>query len=405
MSEPSFPSAAEPPAHVPPDLIVDFDYFHPEGLEECGDVYAALKPLHDKPDIFWTPRNGGHWVSTRAEDQRWIRSEPLLFSRRESVVPAGAMNTLMPPTNVDPPYHARFRAVFNPFFSPAAIHRLEAGTRARMVEMIERLHPQGRCDFVEDFARIVPVEVFLAMLDLPASRRDEFAEWARAYINAPDQASKDHAAGVVAAFLSGVLDEREVNPGDDILSAIAAWRRNPRFQSEEEVIGMAMVSFLAGLDTVTGMLSFTMRHLATHPEARRRLIAEPAIIPKAVEEYIRRHGLSHSGRLVTDDVTRKGATIRKGDILLVVDALASIDERACPDAMEVDFGRQDAISDTFGNGVHRCVGEHLARMEMRVFLQEWMSRIPEFRVDPERPARSYSGVVIGVSQLGLLWDA
>lgn len=404
MAESINPPLAERPAHVPPECVVDFDYFHPPGMERGEDVYTALKHLHDLPDILWTPRNGGHWIATRAEDMRWIRSEPLLFSRKESVVPRGAMNTLMPPTNVDPPYHARFRAVLNPYFTPAAVSRLEGGIRAITIELIEGFRAKGRCEFVEDFARIMPVVVFLNLLQLPTERRAQFLEWGRGYINAPDQESKDQAAATVAQFLAGVLDEREAHPGDDLFSSIAAWRRNPRFQSEEEVIGMAMVSFLAGLDTVTGLLSFTAAHLADHPEAQRRLAREPGIVAAAAEEYIRRHGLSHSGRLITADVTRKGVAMKEGEILLVVDALCSMDERAYPDPLTIDFDRDNSVQDTFGNGVHRCVGEHLARLELRVFLEEWTARIPEFRIDPDKPPVTYSGVVIGMSQLGLLWD-
>lgn len=405
MTEPPSLHLTERPAHIPPECVIDFDYFHPPGMEKGEDVYTALKHLHDLPDILWTPRNGGHWIATRTEDMRWIRSEPLLFSRKESVVPAGMMHTLMPPTNIDPPYHARFRAVLNPYFTPAAVGRLEDGIRAITVELIEDFWQAGRCDFIEEFARIMPVVVFLNLLQLPTDRRAQFLEWGRGYINAPDQESKDRAAATVAEFLSGVLDEREAHPRGDLFSSIAAWRKNPRFQSEEEVIGMAMVSFLAGLDTVTGLLNFTVSHLAAHPDAQHRLVREPAIAPKAAEEYIRRHGLSNSGRLITADVTRKGVTMKEGDILLVVDALCSMDERACPGAMEIDFDRDNSVIDTFGNGVHRCVGEHLARLELRVFLEEWMTRIPEFRIDPEKPPVTYSGVVMGMSQLGLCWDA
>lgn len=394
---------AERPSHVPPGRVIDFDYFHPPGMDRGEDVYTALKHLHDLPDILWTPRHGGHWIVTRAEDMRWIRSEPLLFSRKESVVPRGAMNTLMPPTNVDPPYHARFRAVLNPHFTPSAVNRLEGEIRATTIELIEGFRAAGRCDFIEQFSRIMPVVVFLNMLQLPSSRRSQFLEWGRAYINAPDQATKDHAAGVVAEFLSGVLDEREARPGDDLFSSIAAWRKNARFQSEEEVIGMAMVSFLAGLDTVTGLLNFTACHLAAHPDAQRRLAEDPRIVPQAAEEYIRRFGLSNSGRLITEDVSRKGVTMKRGEILLVVDALCSMDERAYANPMEVDFDRDTSVHDTFGNGVHRCVGEHLARLELRVFLEEWIARIPEFGIDPEKPPVTYSGVVIGMSQLGLVW--
>jgi cytochrome P450 len=295
--------------------------------------------------------------------------------------------------------------VLNPYFTPAAVSRLEGAIRATTVELIEGFRPRGRCEFIAEFSRVMPVVVFLTLLQLPTERRAQFVEWGRAYINAPDQPTKDHAAAVVAEFLRGVLDEREANPGKDLFSSIAAWRRNPRFQSEEEVIGMAMVSFLAGLDTVTGLLSFTASHLAAHPEARRRLAQKPEIIPQAAEEYIRRYGLSHSGRLITDDVTRKGIAMKRGEIMLVVDALCSMDERAYPNPLEVDFDRDNSVHDTFGNGVHRCVGEHLARLEMRVFLEEWTARIPEFRTDPEMPPVTYSGVVIGMSQLGLIWSA
>src|SRR5262245_44659843 len=116
----------ERPPHVPADRVVDFDYFNPEGLADGEDVYTALKRLHDKPDILWTPRHGGHWIVTRAEDVRWVRDEPNLFSRTEFIIPRGLMNTLMPPVNVDPPYHARFRAVLNPSFTPGVIRSLNS---------------------------------------------------------------------------------------------------------------------------------------------------------------------------------------------------------------------------------------------------------------------------------------
>jgi cytochrome P450 len=392
------------PEHVPAGRVTDFDYFNPPGLQESGDVFLSLKSLHGGPDIQWTPRNGGHWILTRAADIRWSRSEPIVFSRAESVLPAGSMNTLMPPTNVDPPYHARFRAVLNPYFTPGAIKRRESEVRALTAELIDGLKPQGRCEFVEEFGRIMPVIVFLNLLELPVERRSEFLEWGRAYINASDQAVKDQAAATVAGFLREVLEERRSHPRDDLFSNIAKWRDNPRYQSDEEIIGMAMVSFLAGLDTVTGILSFTMLHLATHPQARRRLIEEPGILPNAVEEFFRRHGLANSGRIITEDIERDGITMKRGDLVLVPDALASMDERAYSDPMTIDFDRDTRTHDTFGGGVHRCIGEHLARLEMTVFLEEWMKRIPEFRIDPDRPPKTYSGVVMGVSQLGLLWD-
>jgi len=151
-------------------------------------------------------------------------------------------------------------------------------------------------------------------------------------------------------------------------------------------------------------MSFAARHLATDPAARRRLIDDPALIPNAAEEYIRRHGLTMTSRLIRQDVARKGVTMRAGEMLLVIDALAGIDERAWPDPMTIDYGRDTRGHDTFGNGPHKCVGEHLARMELAIFIEEWLKRIPDFRVEPERPAVTHAGPVIGMRQLGLRWD-
>jgi len=401
-SQPNFGNV-EPPPHVPPDRIVDFDYLHPEGFDG-RDIYAALKRLHDGPDILWSPRYGGHWIVTRAEDMRWIRSEPVLFSRTEFVIPRGSMNTLMPPVNVDPPYHARFRAVINPAFAPGAVRRLQESARDTAARLIARLKPRGACEFVDEVARVMPATVFFAMLELPLEQTEQSLIWARDYINAKDQETKDRTFAVVAEFLTTVLDEREANPGTDLFSRIAAWRKHPRFQCEEEVIGMAMTCFLGGLDTTASLMAFTMHHLATHPEARRRLIQDPALIPRAAEEYIRRNGLGISGRLLTRDVTRKGVTLKRDEMVMLIDALASLDERVYPNAFAIDYGRDNRTHDTFGNGVHRCVGEHLARMELIVLIEEWLKAIPEFQLDPELLPRTYSGVAIGMEQLGLRWN-
>jgi cytochrome P450 len=150
-------------------------------------------------------------------------------------------------------------------------------------------------------------------------------------------------------------------------------------------------------------MSFTARHLASCAEARRLLVEQPSLIPQAAEEYIRRHGLTMTARHIKQDIVRKGVTMKRDEMLLVVDPSAGIDERAYPNPLEIDYHRGATTHDTFGNSIHRCVGEHLARMELIVFMEEWLRRIPEFDLDPARPSRTYSGPVCGVSQLGLRW--
>jgi cytochrome P450 len=393
---------AAAPAHVPPAHIVDFDYLNPQGIEH-SEVYTVLKALHGLPDILWSPRHGGHWIVTRSEDVRWVRERHEIFSHTESGIPRGAMNVLMPPVTVDPPYHARFRAVLNPAFTPSAARALAGHAREVAIGLIDGLVPRGSCEFVADFARIMPVLVFLKVMDLPADRREEFVGWAVGYTSAKDQETKDRSAAAVAEFLASELDARARNPGGDLLSRIVAWRANPRFGHEGEVLGMAMVTFIGGLDTLSNLLSFTALHLAQHPEARAQLIAQPEQIPAAAEEYIRRHGLTMTGRLIRRDVSRKGVTMKADEMLLVIDPLAAIDERVYPDPLTIDFDRDTATHDSFGNAEHKCVGEHLARMELVIFLEEWLRRIPDFAIDPAQPPVTYAGPVIGVSQLGLTW--
>lgn len=395
-------AVAMPPSHVPRELVVDFDYLAPQ-LAQDEDVYVALKRLHALPDIVWTPRHGGHWIVSRSDDVRWVREEAIIFSHEEFMVPRGTMADLLPPTNVDPPYHARFRAVLNPTFAPGAIKRIAGQARETTAALIDELAARGRCEFVDDFARVMPVVIFLTMLELPIDRRAEFLAWGHDYARAAEPGVKAHALAAITGFLKEVLDAREGGPGEDLLSRIAGFRRNPRFQDESEVVGMAMNVFVGGLDTVSNMLAFTVRHLASDPAARRRLVENPELIPLATEEYLRRHGLAITARLVKQDVTRKGVSLRREDMVLVIDPLAGIDERAYPNPLAIDFDRDTRVHDTFGNGVHRCLGEHLARMEVTIFIDEWLKRIPEFRLDPAVPSRTHSGVVVSMSQLGLLW--
>jgi cytochrome P450 len=396
-----YDSATVPP-HVRPDLIIDFDYFFPDGMVE-SDVYSAWHKLHNGPDIVWTPRNGGHWILTRAQDIKWVQENYEVFSHEEFTIPRQANKIRMPPLTVDPPDHARFRAVLNPFFAPARVRELADKARALTIQLIESLAARGSCEFVTEFARIMPVTIFLGIVDLPLDRREDFVEWATGYISASVPAVRDSYLGKVSRYMSTVLEERFQNPGPDLLSRIASWRRDPRFEGEHEVFGMAMLIFFGGLDTVANMLSFTARHLAGHPELRRRLIDDPSIVPQAAEEYFRRHGLSNTGRLVKHATDYKDAHFAEGDMVMVPISMSSMDDREYSDPLTVDFDRPARSHNTFGNGPHKCVGAPLARVELRIFLEEWLKRIPDFCLDPQVAALTHSGPVNGVSRLGLLF--
>lgn len=405
---PSYATVARPP-HVAQTHVVDFDYLHPDLVE--GDVYQSFKRLHEGPDIKWTGRNGGHWIVSRADDVQWVQESWQLFSHKVKFIPRGSVQMRLPPLTEDPPMHARYRAIFNPFFTASRVATLATKARDLTIRLIDELQPRGECDFVTEFAQVMPVDMFLGIVDLPLDRREELVEWAAGFVGASDQDARDGNMAKVVEYLSAQLDERYSHPGEDMLSKIAAWRDNPRFESDAEVLGMAVLIFLGGLDTVANLLSFAAMHLARHPEHRRELIENPSIVPRAAEEFIRRFGLSNTGRLIMKDVERKGVLMKKDEMILVLIGASSVDERRFPNPFLIDFYREVPLihnepgHNTFGHGAHKCVGRPLARAELQIFLEEWLRRIPDFHIDPRvRPVMRMGGVN-SVRNLRLVWNA
>lgn len=397
----------EKPDYVPEEMVFDYNYFDPIPLGQ--DNYDVLRRLQQAgPDVLWTPHNGGHWIVTRAEDIKWVQENYQIFSHEVFNIPPGATPVIMPPLTMDPPNHARFRAVINPFMMPGKVKGMVDKARAIAIELIEKIEQNDHCEFRAQFASILPVVMFLSIVDLPFERREEFVEMAKNYMTSVDQESRDRYLEPVVKYLMQVINERYRDPGNDLYSAVAKWRDNPRFGGEEEVLGMALVLFFGGLDTVASMLTFIARHLATHPEHRRRLIEEPEIIPVAVEEYLRRFGLSNTGRLILEDVELKGAPMKRGEMVMVPIGCSSIDERTYDNPLEVDFDREGLISangqathNTFGNGPHKCVGAPLARAEIAIFLEEWLKRIPDFELDPDHDVEVHMNSVPGIEELHL----
>jgi cytochrome P450 len=341
---------------------------------------------------------------TRGEDVRFVQENFEVFSHEIFSIPHGSSPVRMPPLTVDPPLHARYRAILNPFFTPTRVRSLRDKAETLTRELIEEIRQQGGCEFVRDFARAMPVTMFLGIVDLPLDQREQFVSWGVTFMTSTDSREKLGAQEKVVAYLQKILDERGGNPGDDLLSKIAGWRSNPRFQGEYEVVGMALLVFFGGLDTVANMLSFITRYLAQHPEQRRRLIEEPEIIPQATKEFLHRFGLSNTGRLITRDFDYKGVLFKKDEMIMVPISMSSMDDRLYDHPLEIDFDR-NPVHNTFGNGPHKCVGNSLARAEIHVFLQEWLKALPHFRLDPDHPPITHSGAVNGMDSLHLVWDA
>ncbi|MFJ9565275.1 cytochrome P450 [Streptomyces fuscichromogenes] len=392
------------PAHVPQDRVVDFDFLRPTGIDE--DLHLAWKNVQDTlPDIFWTPRNGGHWVITRADAIKAIQLDHKRFSHARLTI-GGELGREGSVVQMDPPRHGAYRMLVSPAFSPKAIAALEPVVRETTVSIVDELLPKGECEFVGDFAKILPVVVFLGTVDLPLEDRDLLLPHAEKLVR--PRSPQDHLEGNVALaeYVARALAARAEQPGTDLLSKIVTARIGGEPIDFEAAVALSQVVLAGGLDTVASILGFVVRFLALNPGHRRQLTDDPALVPNAVEEPIRRHGLVNTARLITEDTEFQGMPLREGEQILVPNHLYGLDERQVDNPLTVDFTRPHPEQHyaAFGNGPHRCPGSFLAKLELTVFLQEWLGRIPDFAIKPGTTPRMASGSVNTTHELRLAWD-
>jgi cytochrome P450 len=380
--------------------VVDFDFASVPGAEH--DPYAAWDRLHAGPDFVWTPHYGGHWIATRAEDIELIQKDYEHFSHRHFILPRGTHPVRLIPLEYDPPEHTGYRALINPAFTPKAVGDLEGEARQLAIELIEEMKPRGGCDFVADFAHHLPVRMFLRMANLPPDKRDQFLDWACTMAHSSDPVIQAQVVKESTAYLTGLIEERLRNPGADMISRVVTGKIDGRPMQLDEMVGFCTILFFGGLDTVASMMGFIALFLARNPGHRKQLIENPALIPAAIEEFLRRFGLSNTARVLAKDFEYKGVSFKKDDMMLVPISMSGMDERRYPNPLAIDFNRKP-LHATFGNGVHRCPGSMLARIEIRVFLEEWLKRIPDFSVNPNDKPVTSTGRVNGVVKLPLVW--
>jgi cytochrome P450 len=394
------PDMVAKPEHVPAELVRDFDFCNVPGADT--DPQLALDALHAGPDVFWTPHYGGHWVATRADDIDEIHKNHERFSHREIILPRGWKAFPYLPIEVDPPAHTQYRRLINPPFSPAAVASREQEARQLAIGLIEGIKPRGACEFVHEFAEQMPVTVALGMLELAVDRRETFTKWAETMARSPSKEERVKTLGAVMDYVKEVIRGRAANPGKDVISQIIKATIDGRPITEDEALSMCTLLFLGGLDTVASMLGFIALFLARNPAHRRQLIESPQIIPAAVEELLRRHGLSQTFRYIVNDTTLRGAGLRAREMIMESKALHGLDERRFPEPLKVDFARKP-IHATFGNGPHKCPGANLARKEIAIFIQEWLRRIPDFEVTPGKTPKTATGGISSVVYLPLSW--
>jgi cytochrome P450 len=391
------------PENVPERLVVDFDFFDPPNWDE--DLQLAWKVLQRGPDIIWTPHNGGHWIATRAEDIDAIQLDYEHFSHNQFNLPPNPKDIDLIPLALDPPDHGKFRKLLTPAMMPKAIKLLEENARATARALIDDIAPRGECDFIKDFAKIVPINVFFSMVGLPLKDREMLMEWAEVGPRSDDLEEKKAASRKIGNYLKAFVMARTASPGNDLISHITQSEIDGRRISSGDALNLCILLLFGGLDTVASQMGFIAKFLAESPEHRRLLRERPQIMSNAVEEMIRRFSLVNTARLLSQDYEYKGIQFRKGDMIQIPKALYGLDDRknADPDTVDFDRKRSTIKHVAFGAGPHTCPGGVLARRELMVFLEEWLPRIPDFEIDPAKPTKILSGVTSSVVELHLRW--
>jgi cytochrome P450 len=331
------------------------------------------------------------YAATHRDVVELILKNPSAFSSKRAFDVLASPVPLVP-IAFDPPEQTRYRRILQPFFSPRVIKPLEPDLRKQVGDLIEPIAQRGECDFIAEVAAVFPIQVFLTLFGLPLDMRDQFIEWKDAVLNlsaAAGQTSVDEAAqeGMLKAlelftYLSELIQKRRGAPGDDVLSQVLSIEP-PDALSDEEAIGLCFLFVLAGLDTVMDSLGFGMQRLAENPDKRREIVNDPSLVPAAMEELLRLDPPApFIPRVSTEEVTVAGHTLPEGSRITSYLAVANRDETMYSNPYEMDFHRSENRHMSFGMGVHRCLGSHLARLEMQVLYEEWHKRIPNYHITP-----------------------
>jgi hypothetical protein len=386
------------------DWAKDYDIFDPDYIT---DPFKVWDDLRDQCPIAHTDRWGGSWLPTTYADVNAMAHDIEHFSSRHVGVvppptdvhdPAGSTNALnsLPPIAVDPPVHTWTRRLMLPWFSHRRVETYEQGTRDLCNRLIDEIIEAGTGDAAADYAQQIPVRVIAWILGVPGDMADTFTGWVRDVLEfAYDERRRIAGRQALVAYLSQHLEERRADPQDDLISELLQADVDGHPVPDDVVLGMAALTLIAGVDTTWSAIGSSLWHLATHPDDRRRLIAEPQLMPTAVEELLRAYSPVTMARIVAADTEFQGCPMKEGDRVLMNFPGANRDPEAFERADEVVLDRSINRHLAFGAGIHRCAGSNLARMELTVALEEWLRRIPEFRLADDAEVTWAGGQVRG----------
>jgi cytochrome P450 len=368
------------------------------------DPFEALDAWRERAP-FWCEDYGGFWVVARFEDVRDVLQDATTFaSGAEAFVPARELSDPLIPSFINPPEVQKYRAIVLPHMTPKKVEAREPKMRRICAELIGGFKDRGHCDVIRDFARQYPIRVFSDLFGLPPERQEEFRDHAETFLHDIEHSAQAWSA--IRAIVREQLEEKRLSPRDDLLSAIANGRVDGQLINLDSAINLASTVFVGGLDTLPSNIGWSFRYLANHPEARQRIINEPAVVPRVVEEFLRLWTVTAiDGRILSKDAEFKGVRMQAGDRVVVLIGAANHDSAEFDDPLTANFDRKVNRHIAFAAGPHRCLGSHLARHELEVALEEWHARIPDYQIDPDAKLVYDGGGVFAIDYLPLQWPA
>jgi cytochrome P450 len=393
------------PEQVPAELVYAYDVFQPG--PPGSDIFEELFKLKDRaPPIFWTPYNGGHWYVTDSALAEQVLSDNVHFSSQVLMLPREANpppGRGFAPIHLDPPEHGLYRRIMQMALGRKFVVDALPGIRAFAIGLIEALKPKGRCDFIADFGYELPTQVFLSLVDLP----ERYATPLKARVHGLHDVTSDKAQLFVEIneILVPFVRERMADPGDDLVSWLAAQEIDGAPVTEERLHSMTTLLLIAGLGTIADTFGCIAGFLADHPEHRRWIRDNPDKTNGVVDELLRRFPVTIAGtvRLCVGGAQVGDALVKSDELILAPPAMMNFDERTYPNPLEVDFERRISVNTTFGFGPHRCPGAALTRAQLSILIEEWLNRIPEFRISPSEATQPTPGINVSYERLIFEW--
>jgi cytochrome P450 len=391
--------------HAPvTDWFHDFDHTDPHWTE---NPYAIWDELRAASPVVHTERFLGCYLPTTFEAVKQIAYDTEHFSSRRVVVRDVRPDIIpSPPITSDPPEHKPAKQLLLPLFTPDAVKKLEPKVRSICNELIDGIIEEDGCDVAARYSKHIPVRAIAHMLGIPETDSDRFIKWIHEILELgiKDQSILAKAIQEMSVYFADHIEHRRKHPTNDLISTLMNARdKDGQPLSDAHVQGSLRLLLIAGIDTTWSAIGSALWHLAKTPGDRERLIAEPELMPTAIEEFLRAFAPVTMAREVVKETEIGGCPIKPGNMVLLSFPAANRDPAVFPDADKVVIDRKQNPHAAFGLGIHRCVGSNLARMEMTVAIGQWLKRIPDFRLDPAGKVAWSEGTVRGPRQLPMLF--